>query len=370
MSKAQDDLFFLLRLALCGKEDNSADVKSLEWKEIFELAKDQCVMGIVADSFQLLDDIQAQGLNKLQWLGNVLLLERKNAELNKLVGMLFGKFHHMGLSPVLMKGQAFASNYPNPHHRQCGDIDIYFKGRTECEGAVLWAEKIDKASAESSDNKRERKHFTFSVGGNVVELHYFMCLFENGDLQHRLQKIIDEEFAHAEPFFVGIEGKQIETVPPTLSVLHQVLHITRHLLEAGIGLRQICDLAVYLRKNHNVIDAVRLNGYLVELQLMKTAKVLGYIMAEYLGLPKEVIPFEIDEQYADFILQEIFEGGNFGKKKVVYRHYKNGIQRKIYSIVYFYHRCQLYKPLLPMEAKSYFWNKIKLNIKLIFVRHY
>lgn len=353
-----------------GKGNASSDIKNLRWKEIYELANDQCVMGIVADSFLLLDNIQAQGLNKLQWLGYVLLLERENAELNKLVEMLFGKFHHMGLSPVLMKGQAFASNYPNPLHRQCGDIDIYFKGRTECEGAVLWAEKIDKAAAESSDNKRERKHFTFSIGGNVVELHYFLCLFENRDLQHRLQEIIDEEFAQAEPFFVRIEGKQIETVPPTLSVLHQVLHITRHLLEAGIGLRQVCDLAVYLRNNHEAIAADRLNGYLKELQLMKTARVLGYIMAEHLGLPKSAVPFGMDGQYSDFILQEIFEGGNFGKKKVVYRNNKNGIWRKIESIVYFYRRCKLYEPLLPMEAKSYFWNKIKLNIKLIFVRHY
>ena len=370
MTKAQNDLFFLLRLALWGKENGEVDVGKIEWNGVLELAKDQCVMGIVADSFQLLEDIQVHGLNKLQWLGYVLQLERKNVELNELVGRLFSKFHKMGLSPVLMKGQAFAANYLNPLHRQCGDIDIYFKGRTECESAVKWAENIDKTAADSSDNKRERKHFTFSIGDNVVELHYFMCLFENDELQHRLQEIIDEEFAHNEPFFVEIDGKQIETVPPTLSVLHQVLHITRHLLEAGIGLRQVCDLAVYLRKNHDAIDADRLNGYLEELQLMQTAKALGYIMAEYLGLPKSAIPFGMDGQYADFILQEIFEGGNFGKKKLAYRNNKNGILRKIESIVYFYRRCQLYKPLLPLEAKSYFWNKIKLNVKLIFVRHY
>lgn len=370
MNKAQNDLLFLLRLALWGKCITSADAKEMEWEEILELAKDQCVMGLVADSFQLLDECQCQGLDKLQWLGSVIRLEKKNAELNELVGKLFGKFHEMELLPVLMKGQAFAANYPYPLHRQCGDIDIYFKERAGCEKAVRWAEKVDKVAAESSDNKRERKHFTFSIGDNVVELHYFMCLFENAKLQRRLQEIIDWEFANTEPFFVDIDGKQIETAPPTLSVLHQVLHITRHLLEAGIGLRQICDLAVYLRKNHESIDANRLNGYLEELQLMKTAKALGYIMAEHLGLPKEAIPFGIDGQYTDFILQEVFEGGNFGKKKVVYRNEKSGLWRKIESIMYFYRRCKLYKPLLPMETKSYFWNKIKLNVKLIFVRHY
>lgn len=366
--KAQDDLFFLLRLALWGSP--LADNILVDWDKVLQLAKDQCVMGIVADSFLLLNERQSQGLDKLKWLGHLIRLEKKNEELNVLVGNLFDKFKKIGLSPVLMKGQAFAANYPYPKHRQCGDIDIYFKNRTDCDKAVGWAANIDKAAAESSENKRERKHFTFSVEGGVVELHYYMCLFENQKLQHRLQEIIDWEFEHSELFYVKIDGKKIETVPPTLSVLHQVLHITRHLLEAGIGLRQICDLAVYLQKHHDKIDANRLNGYFEELQLMKTAKALGYIMVTKLGLHESLVPFVTDGEYADFMLQEIFEGGNFGKKKVTYRNERHGILRKIESIAYFYHRCQLYKPLLPDEAKSYFWNKIKLNIKLMFVHHY
>lgn len=360
----------MLRVALWGR--NAADDMpcGIDWEGVRKAATEQCVAGLVADTFSLLDEDKTERLDKMRWVGYVVRLERKNGELNELAGKLFDKFRRMNLAPVLMKGQAFAANYPNPLHRQCGDIDIYFKERTDCEKAVRWAAKVDKAAAESSENRRERKHFTFSIGDNVVELHYFMCLFENAELQSRLQEIIDREFANSEPFFADIDGKRIETVPPTLSVLHQVLHITRHLLEAGIGLRQICDLAVYLSKNHEAIDADRLNGYLEELQLMKTAKALGYIMAERLGLTKEAIPFGVDEHYASFIIQEVFEGGNFGKKKVAYRNEKSGVWRKMESIMYFYRRCKLYKPLLPMEARSYFWNKIRLNVKLIFVRHY
>ena len=76
-----------------------------------------------------------------------------------------------------------------------------------------------------------------------------------------------------------------------LSALHQIIHISRHLLEAGIGLRQICDLAMFLDKHHDVIDKERLNGYLEELQLMTIARSLGYIMVKYLGLKEEKIAF-------------------------------------------------------------------------------
>ena len=78
------------------------------------------------------------------------------------------------------------------------------------------------------------------------------------------------------------------------------------LLEAGIGLRQICDLALFLDKHHDVIDKERLNGYLEELQLMTIVRSLGYIMVKYLGLKEEKVPFKVDAQFSDFILQEIF----------------------------------------------------------------
>ena len=247
---------------------------------------------------------------------------------------------------------------------------MYFKNRKDCETAVAWAAKVDKSAAVSPENKRERKHFSFSIGSNEVELHYYMCLFENSWLHQRLQQIIDEEFVSSKPFFVEIEGEQIETVPPTLSALHQIIHISRHLLEAGIGLRQICDLAMFLDKHHDVIDKERFNGYLEELQLMTIVRSLGYIMVKYLGLKEEKVPFKVDAQFSDFILQEIFEGGNFGKKKVEYREKSKGMRRKLLSVYYFYMRCKLYKPLMPKEASSYFWKKISLNFRLMTKHHY
>lgn len=370
MTNCQEHLFLLLKSALWQDENIEQSVCNVDWNNLYQLANEQCLIGIVADSFRLLSKKQCDGEERLRWLVYVVSLEKKNQEMNLLVGKLFEKFCKMNLSPVLLKGQAFAANYPYPLHRQCGDIDLYFKNRKDSETAVAWAAKVDKSAAVSPENKRERKHFSFYIGSNEVELHYYMCLFENSWLHQRLQQIIDEEFAASKPFFVEIEGELIETVPPTLSALHQIIHISRHLLEAGIGLRQICDLAMFLDKHHDVIDKERLNGYLEELQLMTIARSLGYIMVKYLGLKEEKVPFKVDVQFSDFILQEIFEGGNFGKKKVEYREKSKGMRRKLRSGYYFYMRCKLYKPLMPKEAKSYFWKKICLNFRLMTKYHY
>lgn len=370
MNKEQEDLLLILKGALWQDVRYASGIDKPCWNKIYKLAYEQCVVGNVADSFNVLSSEQCDMDGKLRWLGYVIMQEQKNRLQNEYVGKLFGTLKDIGLSPVLMKGQAFASNYPFPLHRQCGDIDVYFKKRDDCHKAVDWAERKDKEAAESSYNKRERKHFSFFMDGNEIELHYHLCLFENEELQKRLQRIIDDEFDNNEPCFVDIGGERIETVPPTLSVLHQIIHISRHLLEAGVGLRQLCDLALYLDKYNSVIDNERLKAYLNDLQLMTVAQSIGCILVDKLGLEAERLPFKADKQYADFLLQEIFEGGNFGKKNVKYRENCHGLLRKLQSVIYFFRRCWTYRPLMPKEARSYFINKISLNVKLMTKHHY
>lgn len=365
VKKDIDDLFALLKAALWQDAQYAASINSADWKAVRALAGEQCLLGVVADALNYLTEEQCPRAEKLRWVGSVVMIEQRNLRMNALVYRLFDKFTAMGLTPVLLKGQAFAANYPMPLHRQCGDIDLYFKRRSDCASAVEWASKVDPRAALSADNRRDYKHFSFNVEKAEVELHYYMCLFDNRRLQRRLQDIIDTEFAACKPCVVEIGGEKIETVPPTLSVVHQLLHISRHLLEAGVGLRQVCDLAMFLDRHSGEVDDTRLNCYLEELEMKTVAEALGYVMVNCLGLDEAKVPFGTDKRLAGFILQEIFEGGNFGHKKTEYRDGKGVLTRKFGSIAYFYRRCRLYRPLLPSEAKSYFTQKIKLNLRLL-----
>lgn len=370
MTQTQQDLLQLLNASLWQDASKISNHSDFNWKELYKLAKEQCVISIVADTFPWFEKEICPLSEKMNWLGFVIKIEQKNKELNTLIAKLFQHFKKTGLSPVLMKGQAFATNYPVPLHRQCGDIDIYFKHRPECQKAVEWSKTIDKYAANTFENKRERKHFTFSLQNEKIELHYLMCVFENDKFHKHLQEIIDWEFTHQDPLLVNIDGNLIETVPHTLSVLHQLIHIIRHLMEAGIGLRQFCDLAIYLNMYAEVIDKERLIKYLKELELYSISQSIGDLLVSHLGLPITKIPFPIDHSYTDFILNEIFTGGNFGKKRVEYRKHSSSFIRKINSILYFYRRYRLYKPILPTESKSYFLKKIKLNFKFLIQIHY
>lgn len=375
MKNVEKNLFDLLKLSLWSRSDSSLQkytgeegtvaewLRDCQWKSLLKLSKEQCVFGILADVLATFKgNVEVSRDVLLIWIGLVMKLEQRNIKMNRMVISLFGKMRSLGLHPVLMKGQAFAQNYPNPLHRVCGDIDLYFKQQDDCKKAIDWAIRVGGYAHQGNESAWEHKHFAINLKGFEVELHYQMCRFENHRLQKRLQNIIDHEFAVNEPYYVRIEGEEIETVPPTLSVLHQLMHISRHLLEAGVGIRQICDLAVYIDRHCDEINADVLRRYVEELQLGEVAGALGYILVEMLGLKKEKWPLEIVADHAEFIIREIFDGGNFGRQRTAFQRNENVFVRKWHSMTYFVKRCLLFRHLLPAESRSYLLNKFLFNI--------
>lgn len=368
MKKSEADLFALLRMGLWG---NSETMENVAWSEVLSLAGEQAVTGIVADGIALLSpgDGPTQAL-KAPVIARVMSIERKNALVNTDVKRIFRRLGAMGLQPVLMKGQAFAALYPHPSHRQSGDIDVWFPRESDCDKAVEWVRSIDKETAYAWDHKRITKDYGFRYRNTLVELHFTMEHFASSRLQKRFLEIADSEYTAGSPCYINVGDERIETVPPTLAVLHQMVHVTRHLLEAGVGLRQLCDMAVYLRRHKDDIDGRCLCGYLQELQLQRMAAAIGRIMHEQLGLEKAFIPFATDGSDAEFILNEIFVGGNFGVKLIAGRDALPTWRRKWWSATYFLGRCRRYRRLIPREAAAYYAEKIQLNVRYLIHRHY
>lgn len=368
MKKSEADLFVLLRMGLWG---NAETIENVDWSEVLSLADEQTVTGIVADAIALLPhgDGPAAAL-KTPVIVRVMSIERRNAIVNADVKRLFHRLIAMELQPVLMKGQAFAALYPHPSHRQSGDIDVWFPREGDCQKAVEWVRSVDKETAYKWDHKRITKDYSFRYRNTLAELHFTMEHFASMRLQKRFLEIADSEYNAGRPYYIDVEDERIETVPPTLAVLHQIVHVTRHLLEAGIGLRQLCDMAVYLHRHKEDIDGERLRGYLQELQLQRIAAAIGQILHEQLGLEKAFIPFATDGTDAEFILNEIFVGGNFGKKLIAGRDALPTLRRKWWSATYFLGRCRRYRRLIPREAAAYYAEKIQLNVKYLVLRHY
>src|SRR5690606_27283083 len=130
-----------------------------------------------------------------------------------------------------------------------------------------------------------------------------------------------------------------------LQILQVNVHILKHLLSFGIGVRQICDAAVLYHAYRDKIDAEELRCMYEKAGILKGVYVLHGILVKYLGLPKEDLPFPYRDQLeVDWMMEEVWHSGNFGfydkrflsKKKSFVSAYPGGAQRLLRSIYLYF----------------------------------
>ena len=98
------------------------------------------------------------------------------------------------------------------------------------------------------------------------------------------------------------------------NVFYILLHIYRHFLYEGVGLRQIVDYYFVLKKFNHDVDINESYAYKAvrEFGMEKFAKGLMWVMQKALGMPSEWMLWEPDEKEGKYILKQVMTGGNFG----------------------------------------------------------
>ena len=87
-----------------------------------------------------------------------------------------------------------------------------------------------------------------------------------------------------------------------------------HLTGDGLGLRHLCDWAVFLNKIGEEKFLEMFEKTFRSIGLCEFAKIMTFISCRYLGLPGMEWAKDADKRLADYILIDIINGGNFGQK--------------------------------------------------------
>ena len=125
--------------------------------------------------------------------------------------------------------------YPNPYSRTPGDIDIWVEG--EDKRVISFVRSI------SPHEKACYHHIEFpSYKGVEVEVHYrpsfLLCFWHNRKLQKYYERVKEEQFSHR--VMLGEQG-EIAIPMVEFNLIFQLTHIFSHLMNEGIGLRQLVD---------------------------------------------------------------------------------------------------------------------------------
>ena len=299
------------------EETNIQIFNDVEWEVVFRLAEEQAVVGVVTAGIDSLQVPIPQEW-RLQFIGTTLQIEKQNKSMNEFVAWLVEYLRNKDVYTLLVKGQGIAKCYEKPLWRACGDVDLllsdtnYVKAKLELMPIATNVEK----------EYRLLKHLGMVVNGFMVELH--------GTLRSRLTKRIDKEIdlVQDECFLNGevrsvefnnSRGTKVQVFLPSYNqdVVFIFTHILHHLFIEGIGLRQICDLYRLLWTYRGMMDLSRLEKHLQKMRLMTEWRTFGALAVEYLGIPKEAVPF-YDSRFnakGTGLMSFMLETGNLGHSR-------------------------------------------------------
>ena len=237
MEKRHQIFFDFLQFSIGSAKEISGSLKEADWKELYAIAKKQCLVGILFDGIKKLP-AEYVGIEKellLQWMVESQMLEKANVRLNDAAIQVSEWFRKKGLRTCILKGQGNALMYPNPYSRTPGDIDIWVEGGDK--RVIFFVRSI------SPHEKACYHHIEFpSYKGVEVEVHYrpsfLLCFWHNRKLQKYYERVKEEQFSHR-----VMLGEQGEIALPTaeFNLIFQLTHIYAHLMNEGIGLRQLVD---------------------------------------------------------------------------------------------------------------------------------
>ncbi|MBO4642265.1 MAG: nucleotidyltransferase family protein [Bacteroidaceae bacterium] len=299
-------LIELLQVSLGTRETLSRIPKESEWILVLNEMFRQMIIGVFADGLDRIpQEYRPSKLTLLPWIGSIQKVE-ESTQLNldrtrELVSLVL----KAGYKNCVLKGVAMALYYPEPLHRQCGDIDLWVNGKRKDVMMSLRAKGW------------QTSHILWhTVNANVfedvlVEIHFHPAWLWNPWHNKRLQRFFE---SHKEKMMAD-EDERLGFARPTVEfdAVFSLVHTFRHFVAEGVALRHIVDYFYIMRKlREGDDDVLHHTSYIIihQLGMGKFAGAMMWVLSYVCGMPRECLLCEPNEKEGRFLLKEITQGRN------------------------------------------------------------
>lgn len=302
MTNEQKTLLDLLKKALFSREITPDD--STDWNAVFEEAKAQAVFLL---AYQAADKSAVPGEVMTKWKNHAGASLINNIRVIRNHVLIDDWMTKAGIPYVILKGCASSSYYPAPSYRTMGDVDFLVpKEHIDAAKALLEGKGL------TPNDNGHPAHVEYLDRSGVFELHFSL----NGIPENSTGKKIWELLGtiHADAERKSIEYGNAFLPSPFHHGLVMLVHNCSHMTSEGIGLRHLCDWAVFVNSftEEGFVDAFEKK--LRWIGLWKFAQTLTLASIKYLGADDKRFAHDCDESAADGIMEDILSGGNFGRK--------------------------------------------------------
>ena len=288
-----------------------------DWLQIFAMAKKQSLAGICFSGVERLAKEQSPGEDLImEWLGEAVKIQRRNQKLDEACQELSTYFDNKGFATCILKGQSNRIYYPAhlASRRTSGDVDIWLFPNGSQKNSVC--RTMELLEDEGKIVSLAYLHAELmSLNTVAIEAHFRPTFLNEPIHNHRLQQWFAESKADCIMESEIADGITIPMLKPVYNIIFQLVHIYRHLLDEGIGLRQLLDYYFLLRgtvqsltneQKKTIVDKLSAFG------LNRIAGAVMYVLRRVFLIEKEYMIVPVNERYGRQLLDEIMIAGNFG----------------------------------------------------------
>lgn len=278
----------------------------VDWREVFQECKNQAVIqwglqGAKAAA-KLPEDL------KREWEETAIAAAYNNIRVSWEHTWVDEIMKRAEVPYVILKGCASARYYGKPEERLMGDVDFLVKpsdvGRAgaflEREGLAPW-------------NGKHICHIVYTKERAHLELHFEPNGIPHGRAGELVREYLEDVMEKAEE--IPWESGRIVCPSAFHHGLILLLHTSHHLLGEGIGLRHLCDWAVFAASLSDEEFRELFEEKLKRIGLWRFASILTAAAQRWLGCPARDWAAQQEEELLDDIVGEIFKSGNFGRKE-------------------------------------------------------
>lgn len=297
-------------LTLLGRALFSADTGDLpentDWTALYREARAQAVHLLVYDCLRQSERAAMPPKLGAQWKKSALMTLWNNEQVKSEQTLVLDALQKADIPCVLLKGSSSAMCYPKPELRCAGDVDLLVSKDT-----LDRAEQLLEGMGYVPPTTPHHCHISMQRGSFVTELHFEPNGIPDGPIGESIRAF----FRDAEQASVFENGMPI--LPLCKRAVVMLLHKLQHITGSGLGLRQMCDWAVFVKSDLTPELWAELHPILCRFGLLRFAEIVTRTCVLYFSLPADCAPWCMNAERGacEDLMEDLFRCGNFGKKQ-------------------------------------------------------
>lgn len=300
MKSYEELLLKLIRCAVLRNDEDFSEFSDFtEWGELFALCSKHSVVGMIYD--KLTEVFGSQIPEKYSfWFKQNAFKEMSFQAVRSLSFVsIYRELLKENIAPVVLKGEVLRQLYPQPESRTSLDEDLLIKAKEypklKKELSLLGFEEINEGG--------DDKHWVNKKYSLYFEIHF--TPFTK-----------DESYQKWNEILRGYSERTVENKNGIVSLSREdnliflILHAAKHFIYSGVGIKQILDIALFMRKYQNDMDFSYIRSALRKTKTLAFAEAVTAFIKKYLY--SDVYCFGRKAVEEDFVT-DVFGGGSLGK---------------------------------------------------------